>query len=277
MVAEMAGAVVLALAACSRAPLSTRISPEPWYAYRAATEGSRMALRTTEGDENFAGPLPVVAAQCPPWSGTMRPLPSRDLRERFFSGAVKNCNRITRLRRTHGVPYWSMLLRPAEPDDAMAVARMHIRTWQVAYRNLIPDEFLDGLNPEDRARRYDFATRDPQKPRTILAVEEGSILGFATTSPSRDADLPEYGELCALYVDPPHWGRGIGNALIAAARSRLWEMGFRSALLWVLAGNERAERFYRADQWVPDGHRRSDSTRGVTLHEIRYQRALEGP
>jgi GNAT superfamily N-acetyltransferase len=169
-----------------------------------------------------------------------------------------------------------MLLRPAEPEDAIAVARMHIRTWQIAYRNLIPDEFLDGLDPEDRARRYDFATRDPQKPRTILAVEEGSILGFATTLPSRDADLPDYGELGALYVDPPYWGRGIGAALIASARSRLWEMGFRNALLWVLAGNDRAERFYQADRWMPDGHRRSDSTRGVTIHEIRYQRALNG-
>ena len=170
-----------------------------------------------------------------------------------------------------------MLLRPAEPDDAIAVARVHIRSWQVAYRNLIPDEFLDGLSPEDRARRYDFATLDPLKPRTILAVEDGSILGFATTSPSRDTDLADYGELCALYVDPPHWARGIGAALIAAARARLAEMGFRNALLWVLAGNDRAERFYRGDRWMPDGHRRSDDTRGVTLHEIRYQRALNSP
>jgi GNAT superfamily N-acetyltransferase len=169
-----------------------------------------------------------------------------------------------------------MLIRQAEPDDAMAVARVHVRSWQVAYRKLIPDDFLDQLRPEDRARRYDFETRDPQKPRTILAVEEGVILGFATTSPAREPDLPEHGELCALYVDPPHWGHGIGAALISAARARLLEFGFRNAVLWVLAGNDRAERFYRADRWAPDSRRRTDSTRGVMINEVRYQRALDG-
>jgi len=49
-----------------------------------------------------------------------------------------------------------MILRPAEPRDALEVARVHIRTWQVAYRGLVPDEYLDSLNIEDRAARYDF-------------------------------------------------------------------------------------------------------------------------
>src|SRR5436190_23950330 len=103
-----------------------------------------------------------------------------------------------------------MLLRPADPDDAIAVARLHVRSWQVAYRALLPDDFLAQLRPEDRISRYDFETLDPQKPRTIVAVERGTILGFATTAPSREPDLPNYGELCALHVDPQQWGRGIG-------------------------------------------------------------------
>ena len=103
-----------------------------------------------------------------------------------------------------------MQLRRAEPDDAMAVARVHVRSWQVAYRRLLPDDYLEQLRPEDRAKTYDFASLDPLKPRTIVAMEEGIILGFATTMPSRDADLPEHGELCAIYVDPDRWGQGIG-------------------------------------------------------------------
>jgi hypothetical protein len=101
-----------------------------------------------------------------------------------------------------------MLIRPAEPPDAMAIARVHVRSWQVAYRGLLPQDYLDQLHPEDRARTYDFTSLDPLKPRTIVAVEEGLIHGFATTAPSRDADLANYGELCALYVDPEQWGAG---------------------------------------------------------------------
>ncbi len=159
----------------------------------------------------------------------------------------------------------------------MAVARVHVRSWQAAYRTLLPDDYLDQLRPEDRADKYDFVSLDPLRPWTIVAVEEGLIQGFATTAPSREPDLAEHGELCALYVDPAHWGRGVGVALVTAGRGRLFELGFRRAFLWVLAGNVRGERFYHTDGWAPDGVRRTDSVWGVMVDEIRYQRSLEAP
>ncbi len=159
----------------------------------------------------------------------------------------------------------------------MAVARVHVRSWQAAYRTLLPDDYLDQLRPEDRAAKYDFANTDPQKPYTIVAVEEGLIHGFVTTGASRETDLTNYGELCALYVDPQQWGCGIGIALVSAARSRLVQLGFRNAYLWILAGNLRAERFYQIDGWTPDGVRRTDSVWSVMVDEIRYQRRLEAP
>jgi GNAT superfamily N-acetyltransferase len=171
----------------------------------------------------------------------------------------------------------SWLLRPAEPVDAIAVARVHVRSWQAAYRTLLPDDYLDQLCPEDRAQKYDFASLDPLQPWTIVAAEKGLIHGFAITAPSRDPDRTDYGELFALYVDPEQWGRGIGIALVSAARARLFSLGFRDAVLWVLAGNLRAERFYQIDRWAADGLTRTDSVWGVTVDEIRYQRRLEAP
>lgn len=168
-----------------------------------------------------------------------------------------------------------MLLREAKPDDAMAVALVHVRSWQAAYRTLIPDDYLDQLRPEDRAKKYNFGRLDPTHPHTIVATEGGVITGFATTAPAHEPDMPDYGELCALYVDPEQWGRGIGVALVSAARARLVDLGFRNAILWVLAGNFRAERFYRTDQWSPNGGRRIVEVWGVSVEEIRYQRTLE--
>lgn len=167
-----------------------------------------------------------------------------------------------------------MLLRPAHPDDALAVARVHVRAWQAGYRNLLPATYLDALRAEDRAQRYDFATQDIRKPATIVAVEQGAIRGFATTSPARDSSTPEAGELCALYVDPDCWGQRIGAALITAARTHLFERGFEHAVLWLLAGNQRAARFYRKDGWLPDGQQRTEQIWGIAVDEIRYRRAL---
>jgi GNAT superfamily N-acetyltransferase len=167
-----------------------------------------------------------------------------------------------------------MLIREAEPQDATEIARVHVRSWQVAYRGLLPDAYLDQLRPEDRAARYELASGDPTKPQTMVAVEDAAIRGFATVMPSRDADLQGYGELCALYLDPGWWSRGIGVALIAAARARLAEMGFRDACLWLLVGNTRAGRFYEMDGWKPDGLIRTAEIWGVTVEELRYVRGI---
>lgn len=167
-----------------------------------------------------------------------------------------------------------MLLRSATPEDALPVARVHVRSWQVAYRNLLPTDYLERLRPEDRAKRYDFGATDPCKPATIVAVEGDAILGFATVAPARDADARGSGELCALYVDPESWGRHVGRALVEQSRCRLLELGFDDAILWVLVGNSRAERFYSLDGWIHDGMRRAASVWGTNVDEIRYKRRL---
>jgi GNAT superfamily N-acetyltransferase len=167
-----------------------------------------------------------------------------------------------------------MNLRPAVPEDALAVAQVHVRAWQAAYRGLMPEEYLAGLRPQERAQRYDFATLDPARPRTLVAVEADTILGFATLSPARDADTSGQGELCALYVEPDCWGRGVGRLLAAAARGDLHRLGFHDAVLWVVAGNARAERFYRSDGWTADGLRRPRQVLNVTVDTLRYSRTL---
>jgi len=170
--------------------------------------------------------------------------------------------------------YSGMILRAAVPDDALSIARVHVRSWQAAYRGLLPDEYLDALKAEDRAQRYDFANPDPFAPQTIVAELEGSIAGFATTSRSHDESLTDHGEVCALYVDPEHWGRGYGVSLAAEARRRLSILGFEEALLWILKGNIRADRFYRNDGWRADGAEKQDTMWGASVVELRYVRHL---
>ena len=167
-----------------------------------------------------------------------------------------------------------MNLRAAVPDDAIAVARVHVRAWQAAYRGLMPADYLVGLRAEDRAQRYDFASVDPAQPKTLVAVEADTILGFATTAPARDQDAAGQGELCALYVEPDCWGRGLGRALASAACGDLYRLGFRNAVLWVVAGNTRAQRFYRADGWTSDGMHRARQLWNANVDTVRYSRAL---
>jgi GNAT superfamily N-acetyltransferase len=141
------------------------------------------------------------------------------------------------------------------------VAGVHLRSWPAAYRGLVPDAYLDALRPKDRLARYTFGSPDPDAPATTVAVEDGVIRGFATTGPSRDADTEGAGELFGLYLDSDAWGQGVGHRLMIEARGRLSGRGYTHAVLWVLVGNQRPERFYAIDGWRADGARRKTSCR----------------
>lgn len=170
-----------------------------------------------------------------------------------------------------------MLLRRAVPGDELAVAEVHVHSWQVAYRGLLDDAFLDALSAEERARRYRFGAAGRGEPVTTVAVEgtdHEAVTGFVTFGASRDADQPADAEVYALYVDPGRFGTGVGRSLLADARGQLVSDGYESALLWVLAGNDRAAAFYRADGWVADGTRRVEDVYGVTAEVARFRRSL---
>jgi GNAT superfamily N-acetyltransferase len=165
-------------------------------------------------------------------------------------------------------------IRRATPADAMAVADVHIHSWRVGYRGLIPQDFLDELSIAEQASRYAFATDEPTDIHTLVAVDGSAICGHVTVGPSRDPDQPDIGEVWSLYVAQPHWGTGVAQVLFAAGIDALVHAGHGRALLWVMAANSRARRFYESAGWRPDGAARIEVIGGYPVAEVRYARAF---
>jgi ribosomal protein S18 acetylase RimI-like enzyme len=151
---------------------------------------------------------------------------------------------------------------------------IHVRAWQAAYRGQMPDAYLDGLSAGERAGMWSgiLAREDESRP-ILVAEDEAGIAGFAAAGPATDP--PGAGELYSINVDPDRWGRGCGRELLVAVERELVERGHRQAVLWVLPGNTRARRFYRAAGWVQDGAERTTEVLGVEVFEIRYGRNLK--
>ena len=144
-------------------------------------------------------------------------------------------------------------IRRARPEDARAVAEVHVGSWRHAYRGLLPDAYLDRLSVEDREAMWREAFGEPDE-GAFVAESDGRIVGFAAFGPSRDEDAGDgIGEIPAIYVEPSTVGRGVGRELIEAATAALREAGHRRATLWVLEANERARRFYEKAGWAWDG------------------------
>jgi ribosomal protein S18 acetylase RimI-like enzyme len=167
----------------------------------------------------------------------------------------------------------AVVVRAARPGEELAVAAIHVRSWQEAYHELMPAEFLAGLDPRDRAGRYDFGGGEGA-PRTLVAVDDGRIAGFVTFGASRDDDARGLGEIIALYVDPERYQAGLGSTLMEAARAALRDSCYEAAILWVLDGNDRAARFYEGEGWTRDGARREENVYGIASNVTRFRRRL---
>ena len=162
---------------------------------------------------------------------------------------------------------------------------MHIAAWQAAYRGLMPDEFLDALDPVARAERWRSALVDgPGDGRytaeghealaLLVEDDDGQVVGISVVGPPRRAEPSGVGELWMINLEPAAWGSGLGTRLLAAATDELRRSGYVEAVLWVLSGNYRARRFYEREGWRPDGAELTDDVRGFPITEVRYRRKL---
>jgi GNAT superfamily N-acetyltransferase len=168
-------------------------------------------------------------------------------------------------------------IRPARVDDAAQIAEIHVRSWQEGYRGLIPQDYLDGLDPAARvdSRRRSLQEADLPRSGTLVAADDGRVVGFAHLGPARDEGAgAAAGEVWAIYLSPDVWGKGYGRELMSVALGQLAQAGYQQATLWVLDSNARARQFYEAAGFHADGAAKVDESRGFPLTEIRYRRSL---
>jgi ribosomal protein S18 acetylase RimI-like enzyme len=166
-----------------------------------------------------------------------------------------------------------MKIHAATIEDCLAIAQVHVESWQQAYRGILPDSYLSSLSvPEREAMWRRMAERDPS--HLLVARTNSQVVGFVAFGASRDEGAPgDRAEIWAIYVKPASWCKGAGRGLWLEALQRMVEEGYKSVSLWVIAGNERAIRFYERMGFVVEAEsRKSLELGGTTLEELRYVR-----
>jgi ribosomal protein S18 acetylase RimI-like enzyme len=136
------------------------------------------------------------------------------------------------------------VIREATPDDARAIATVHVLSWQTTYRGLLSDRYLDSLDIDDHESRWQRLLASGSGD-TFVAQEGPEIVGFGSCGRERDQDPIYLGELYAIYLLQDNQRRGLGRRLVSAVAERLIELEYRSMLVWVLAANP-ARGFYEA-------------------------------
>lgn len=168
------------------------------------------------------------------------------------------------------------VIRFATISDAIRIAQIHVGTWQVAYRGIVPDSFLGTLSVEKRAEGWKRGIE--ANPKLVLVAEDRNrIEGWIALGLGRDDDTKMDGEIYAIYVSPDSWRRGIGRALMERGEAELWSRGLSRIVLWVLEQNDFACLFYQALRYAPDSRSKEVTFGETKLKEVRYEKKAARP
>ena len=167
-----------------------------------------------------------------------------------------------------------MNIRPAKPEDADALAKLHIDSWKAAYKGLVPQSYLNALDYEKRAQRFRDSLEKEQL-ETYVAENAENILGFVILGACRDEDVDKKttGEIWGIYLSPECWRKGIGSKLCFYAEGILKSYMYKTMVLWVFAKNFQARRFYEAMGYQLDGASKMLQP-GKALEAIRYRKEI---
>lgn len=226
------------------------------------------------GHEQHPRELAEVRLVCWAWLAVRPPLQRTALRaaaERRYRWTAK----LVSMRSPNG----RIWCRKPHVGDAPALSRVITSAWQVGFEGMIPQDFLDRLDPSASCARWevDLSPARVGPPHFLIAEKGGYVVAFSAFGPSRDEDAsPDVGAVFAIHVAPERWGEGVGSTLLSSTVVKLRSLGFAAASLWVIDRNARARRFYERHGWQVDGAER-DSTRfcETSIHEVRYRLALD--
>lgn len=139
----------------------------------------------------------------------------------------------------------SIDVRPAERQDARAIAEAHRASWQHSYAGLIPYRALTKMIERRSETWWRKATSGPA---TVLVADvAGTIAGYATVGLNRARALPQEGEVYEIYMRPEYQGIGLGYTLFGEARRLLKSLGCNGTVVWCLEDSRHAVDFFRSN------------------------------
>jgi ribosomal protein S18 acetylase RimI-like enzyme len=166
-------------------------------------------------------------------------------------------------------------IRWANELDAEDIARIHVCSWQQAYKDYIPESILNDLSYTERTELW--STLLKQGTSVLVLEADNKTIGFVSMCPFRDeVSDKNSAEISAMYLHPDYWRQGFGAKLCLAALKELANKGYKNTYLWVLSDNIPAQLFYKQLGFVPTSTKKLEEfyEGGALLTEVLYKKVL---
>lgn len=129
-----------------------------------------------------------------------------------------------------------MVIRPAVPDDAAAIAAI--------YAHYVRETAITFAKEAPTAGDYAARIADDRFP-FLVAEESGCVSGFIYAAPFRVKEAYRWDVELTIYLAPGWQGRGIGKALMAQCLQILTKQGYLNAYSCITLPNERSIGLHR--------------------------------
>ena len=152
-----------------------------------------------------------------------------------------------------------------QSDDRFAISRIYEESWKFAYKDIIPQNYLESIPVG-----HWVSNLDKERMNTLVMIEDDIFIGTSSYCKSRFSDFSNFGEIVSIYLLPQYIGKGYGKLLLDAVVGELAHLGFYDIFLWVLEDNLRARKFYEKAGFTLSENYLDDNIGGKELREIQY-------
>jgi ribosomal protein S18 acetylase RimI-like enzyme len=192
----------------------------------------------------------------------------------FFIGGTLTClaTGLAHEQRSRRIPR----VRRALGTDTETVARIHVASWNVSYRGIMPDDVIARTDLKYRTAYWAARIADQEWPVFLTeANREGVAFCHMILTKDPDDDPQRVGHITSLHVLPQLRALGYGRALLELVFKEFRQRGIAEVTLWVLEENTKARQFYEKHGFRLDGGRKMYPQ--TTVPEVRYRIRLPVP
>ena len=145
----------------------------------------------------------------------------------------------------------NITIRLAHLDDAPDIAEIHIRSWEAAYKDIVPAEFIQEKN-SGRPAQYQRILSAENKTLYLIAVDDKPAGVMGIIQPQENDTDETYHELSMIYLHPDYFRKGIGTKAVNFAFDVAREAGKKFMIVWVFAENHSSIQFYEKCGFIRD-------------------------
>ena len=162
------------------------------------------------------------------------------------------------------------MILPFQEDHIKDIAIAQQLAWQRAFRGILSNQQLNNLKLEDFIGSWQQIFLKSER-TNLVYIQDKIAVGYVSYGPPYSNSEKARMELYGIYVHPNYWKQNIGRQLMDAALLRIKQVPeVMEVILWVMAENRSARKFYEQMGYFDSKETRISKRYADTFEEVKY-------